>query len=59
MRRGYKGSNHTALRKAKIVCLTLLHSKRPKLYAILAFPGAIGLSYQQDSDQTEQMPGLI
>ena len=27
-----------------VVLLTLLHSERPKLYAILAFPSAIGLS---------------
>ena len=26
-----------------MVCLTLLHSERPKLYAILAFLSAIGL----------------
>ena len=28
--------------------LTLLHSERPKLYAILAFLSAIGLSVHQD-----------
>ena len=33
----------------KDLTLTLLHSERPKLYAILAFPSAIGLKTSQCS----------
>ena len=35
----------------KCACLTPLHSKRPKLYTILAFLNAIGLSQVLASDR--------
>ena len=42
----HKGSNkgNNLLIRAHFFPLTLLHSERPKLYAILAFQGAIGLN---------------
>ena len=65
--------NPTALRKAKIAFrkakivyksvykLTLLHSERPKLYTILAFLSAIGLT-QKNPEQSlfcETTQGLL
>ena len=42
--------------------LTLLHSGRPKLYAILAFLGAIGLSYRvrdKPSQRTHEVKMML
>ena len=57
-KRGLLFNPNIAPRKAKIVyySLTLLHSERPKLYAILAFLNAVGLKTEFDSREAFHFP---
>ena len=55
-----KYANTFAIKKSELLHgieyrLTLLHSERPKLYTILAFLSAIGLTKQNFQDQFQQI----
>ena len=49
IQKGGKYENGRDSSPEKVISLTLLHSERPKLYAILAFLSAIGLKKLKDS----------